>query len=66
MATAEQEFITGERAPISGVYGFVRPTGSEPCTPTDEEREIPLSRGEAFPPIRSCAEGAVWRLVRKA
>lgn len=61
------EYKTGEQAPYSGVYGFNRHTGAVPhCIPTPAEREIPLSRGETFPPHKSCRQGAYWILVRYA
>lgn len=62
------EYRTGEQAPVSGVYGFVRHiTERFPrCVPTPAEQEIPLSKGERFPPHKSCGQGVVWRLVRYA
>jgi hypothetical protein len=60
------EYRTGEKAPVSGRYDFVRHTSSaSSCSPTPAERRIPLSQGETFPPCRSCKTGAVWRLVEK-
>ena len=59
------EYRTGEKAPISGRYDFVRHTTPSSCSPTPAERRIPLSVGETFPPCRSCRTGAVWRLVEK-
>jgi hypothetical protein len=57
------EYRTGEKAPVSGRYDFVRHTGGDSsCHPTAGEQSIPLSKGETFPPCRSCATGAVWRL----
>gem|GEM_PF-797359 len=58
---------TGEICQRSGIYGFAghvdRTTG---CHPTSEERQIPLSKGERFPPIRSCGKAANWVFVRDA
>jgi hypothetical protein len=59
------EYRTGEKAPISGRYDFVRHSSTTSCSPTPAERRIPLSEGETFPPCRSCRTGAVWRLVEK-
>lgn len=59
-------FKTGQTNPESGHYrfdGFV--DGSSFPAPTAEERDIPLSRGETFPPIRSAEKGCWWKLVRK-
>ena len=66
MAMTSQEYRTGERAPESGIYAYVRHTEQSNCEPTPGEREIPLARGEAFPPDRRCNAPAVWRLVRPA
>lgn len=58
---------TGERCSESGVYRFDGYTdGTEVPTPRPEEREIPLSMGETFPPIRSSQKSCWWRLVRRA
>lgn len=59
-------FVTGEKAPVSGVYDFVRHIDNSWCQATQEERRIPLSAGETFPPHRSCRKGVVWRLSQYA
>jgi hypothetical protein len=57
------EYRTGQEAPVSGRYDFVRHTRSDSsCHPTAGEQSIPLSQGETFPPCRSCSTGVVWRL----
>jgi hypothetical protein len=57
-------YKTGDTAPYSGRYEFVRYTdGSSTPSPTSEERVIPLSKGETFPPIRSSNKGAWWRYI---
>lgn len=61
-----QEFRTGEKAPVSGIYTYVRHINSTYCVPTDNERTIPLSKGETFPPHRSCNQGVIWRLSQLA
>jgi YjzC-like protein len=65
MSTAVgSDYHTGQKAPVSGRYEFVRHTSPDSsCHPTAGERSIPLSRGERFPPCRSCDSGAVWRLA---
>jgi len=58
---------TGETCLISGVYrfdGYLDGTSSP--SPTADEREIPLSKEGAFPPIRSTGKACWWKLVRKA
>lgn len=58
---------TGEKVPASGIYSYQGPVdGQRSCTPTREEREVPLSKGETFPPVKSCASGAKWKLTRRA
>jgi hypothetical protein len=58
---------TGEIADRSGVYRFAGHLGGGMgCHPTAEEKEIPLAKGERFPPIRSCQKGAQWEFVRDA
>jgi hypothetical protein len=56
-------FKTGENAPVSGDYEYVKhiePTG---CVPTSAERQIPLAKGETFPPHKSCGKGVIWKLI---
>lgn len=55
-------YKTGEKAPVTGSYRFVRHTDSTTCSPTENERHIPLSKGETFPPCKSCKTGAYWTL----
>jgi hypothetical protein len=58
---------TGERCPESGVYRFDGYTdGTSWPTPRPEEKEIALSTGEVFPPIRSASKACWWVLVRRA
>jgi len=57
-------YKTGDKAPQNGRYEFIRYTdGTSTPLPTSQERLIDLTRGEVFPPIRSCNKGAYWRLV---
>jgi len=65
MANIGDRFKTCQEAPESGVYRWVR-CDTPGCSPTEEEREIPLSEGEHFPPCRSCGSAAVWELIRYA
>jgi hypothetical protein len=64
--TIGSEFRTGQTAPVSGVYAYVRHADNLSCTITPAQKEIPLSRGETFPPISGCRHAAYWRLVRYA
>ncbi len=55
-------YKTGETAPQTGRYRFVRYVdGTTYPAPTAEESVIPLSRGETFPPVRSCNKAAWWQ-----
>jgi len=59
------KFKTGEKCTISGSYVFDGYTsGPSSPQPTQEERVIPLTRNETFPPIRSTERGAWWKLQR--
>jgi len=66
MAQIGDQFRTGSIAPVSGDYEFVQHVDSCPCSPTEEEREIPLEKGERFPPCKSCETAVIWRLIRFA
>ena len=61
---ARTRYKTGETCVITGRYmfdGYTDGTHSPP--PTTEELEIPLERGETFPPIRSSGKACWWRLL---
>jgi len=62
-----ESYKTGEKVPVSGIYSYKGPTDKRTsCTPTQEEQRIPLSKGETFPPVKSCDSGAVWELEERA
>jgi hypothetical protein len=64
MSTPNNLYKTGDTAPYTGRYEFVRYiNGTTTPAPTNEEKIIPLSRGETFPPIRSCNKAAWWRFI---
>lgn len=55
-------YKTGEKAPRTGIYDFDGyADGTSSPAPTPEERRIPLSTGEVFPPVRSANKAAWWR-----
>lgn len=59
-------FRTGQECVVSGRYAFDGYLdGTTTPAPTSEERQIPLSRGETFPPIRSSGKACWWKLVHK-
>jgi hypothetical protein len=58
-------FHTGQINPQSGVYRWDgNVNGSSFPQPGSNQREIPLSRGEKFPPCNSVA--CYWKLIRYA
>ena len=59
------EWKTGELAPRTGRYAFVRYTTGHALkpAPTREEREIPMQEGNPFPTIKSTKTAAYWRWI---
>lgn len=55
-------FLTGQKAPVSGVYTMVRHVHSTHCCATDEEREVTLNEGDPFPPHCGCNRRVIWQL----
>lgn len=57
---------TGQKCERSGHYLFVRYVSAPPGTkaPTANERDIPMSYDETFPPIKSTGQAAWWKWVR--
>lgn len=54
-------FKTGQEAPRTQNYYWVKYTDETTTpSPTAEEKIIPLSTGENFPPINSCDKWARW------
>jgi len=67
MVVIGDRFKTSDTCAETGVYRFDGYLdGSTNPLPRAEEREIALSKGERFPPIRSAAKSCYWKLVRKA
>lgn len=65
--TSRKVYKTGQQCPQSAVWKFAGYVdGSQWPPPKPEERDIPLSKGEIFPPIRSAAKAAWWRFYRDA
>jgi len=59
-------FTTGQKCQESGVYIFVRHMDNSICQGSPGEKRIPLSKGETFPPHRSCSKGVIWALAQYA
>ena len=55
-------FLTGQKAPIAGVYVMVRHVHNTCCYTTDEERELILKEGEPFPSHCACNRPVIWQL----
>ena len=69
MATTIQigtRFRTGDTCQESGRYAFDGYTdGSWHPVPSAAEKEIPISRGERFPPIRSSGKACYWKFMQR-
>jgi hypothetical protein len=57
-------YKTGETVPVKGTYRLARHIDSTTCSPSEIERQIPLSVGETFPPYKSCKTDAYWSLEK--
>ena len=57
-------YKTGETVPVKGTYRLARHIDSTTCSPSEIERQIPLSVGETFPPCKSCKTDAFWSLEK--
>lgn len=55
------EFKIGEVCPESGIYRLKNYQDV-----SEEQAEIPLTKGEKFPPCKNCKDEVIWVLVRKA
>jgi hypothetical protein len=57
-------YLTGQKAPRTGRYQFVRYSdGTNSPAPSAEEKVIALTQGETFPPIKSRGKGAYWQAI---
>lgn len=64
MTALQTRFKTGETSPYTARFrfdGYLDGTWSP--APTPEEKEIPMDKGDTFPPIRSTAKGCWWRKI---
>jgi len=62
-------FVTGQTAPVTGLYNFVGHVGEinrKDCLAASEECEIALSQGDTFPSHWSCGENVVWQLSHQS
>jgi hypothetical protein len=60
-------FHIGQICPESGIYRLKDRDckGRESCH-SEDQREIPLTKGATFPPCRTCKGPVIWEFVRKA
>lgn len=65
MVVIGELFHTGQIVPVSGVYKNVANSNPD-CTPTPGELEVPLSKGEHFPPDKHCEGSVTWQLKEEA
>ena len=57
-------YKTGDKCVASGKYQFDGYTdGTTTPAPTAEEKVIPLSTGETFPPIKSAKKACYWKKI---
>ncbi|SFJ67968.1 YjzC-like protein [Halobacillus dabanensis] len=55
-------YKTGEKAPEAGTYEFDGLVdGRKKDNVTEDEKQIELSNGDTFPPLRSSKEAAYWK-----
>ena len=65
MANIGDKFRIGEICPESGIYKLEEHgVGSGNAQIPENQKEIPLSKGEKFPPCRDCKEEVFWILIR--
>ncbi len=57
-------YETGETAPHTGIYLFVRHQYETRCQPEQEEKEVPVDEGDKFPGCPVCEEDGFWRYLR--
>lgn len=57
-------FKTGETSPYKATFRFDGYTdGTSTPAPTAEEKEIPMDKGDTFPPIRSTRKACWWNRI---
>ncbi len=65
MANIGDKFKIGEICTESGIYKLEEHSvGSGNAQRSEAQKEIPLSKGEKFPPCRDCKEEVLWVLIK--
>ncbi len=59
-------FRIGQVCPESGVYRLKDNCKKNCDYGSEEQREIPLTKGEKFPPCKNCKGEVLWEFVRMA
>ena len=59
-------FNIGEVCQESGVYRLKEGCKQSIDSESEDQREIPLTKGEKFPPCRNCKGKVIWEFVRRA
>jgi len=59
-------FRIGQVCQESGVYRLKNCMCADCACRSEEQRTIPLSKGEKFPPCKNCKADVVWELIQKA
>ena len=57
-------FSTGQKAPVSGIYEYLRHLQDTTCYVTTEDRYISQSKNAVFPAHRFCNRAVVYRLFQ--
>ena len=67
MAEIGDSFNIGEVCPESGLYHLKEHAcGQGNAQRSGDQKKIPLTKGEKFPPCRNCEGEIRWELIRKA
>lgn len=65
MTNIGDTFKIGEICPESGIYKLrEHGVGSGNAQRSEDQKEIPLAKGEKFPPCKDCKEEVVWELIK--
>lgn len=57
-------YESGENAPHTGIYLFMRHQYETHCQPEQDEKEMPIEEGEEFPGCPLCDDPGYWRYLR--
>lgn len=53
-------YRTGEEVPHPGIYLFERHRFDTSCQPSQDEKKVPLDRGDEFPGCPKCGDAGRW------